>query len=44
MIARARELGLRAVGPRERLASEFAVLLAARSVEYVLRGREWHAL
>lgn len=44
MIARSRELELRAVGSRQRLVTEFAVLLAARSVEYVLRGREWHAL
>jgi hypothetical protein len=44
MIARCRELQLRAVGSRQRLVVEFAVLLAARSVEYALRGREWHAL
>jgi hypothetical protein len=44
MIARCRELKLRAVGARRALLLDFAILLAARSVEYVYRGREWHAL
>jgi len=43
MIARCRELGLRAPSGRS-LAVDFAILLAARSVEYVYRGRDWHAL
>ena len=33
--------GLRGSGAR---IEYFAILLAARSVEYVYRGREWHAL
>ncbi len=44
MIARARELGLRTAGSPRALLIEFAILLAARSVEYVYRGREWHTL
>ena len=43
MIARCRELGLRARVGRT-LVSDFAILLAARSVEYVYRGRDWRAL
>lgn len=43
MIARCRELKLRAVGQR-RLEVELAILLAARSVEYPYRRREWHIL
>lgn len=44
MIARARELKLRAVGRQRDLIVEFAILLAARSAEFVFRGRDWHAL
>ncbi|MAG33500.1 MAG: hypothetical protein CL908_21700 [Deltaproteobacteria bacterium] len=44
MIARARELKLRAVGPGRQLVVDFAILLAARSAEFVYRGRDWHAL
>jgi len=44
MIERSRELRLRAVGPRQRLAADFAILLAARSAEFVSRRRDWHAL
>jgi hypothetical protein len=44
MLKRCRELGLRAVGPRRDLLIDLAILIAARSVEYVYRGREWHAL
>ena len=44
MIARSRELKLRAVGRRQSLIIDFAILLAARSAEYVYRGRDWHAL
>lgn len=44
MIIRARELKLRAVGPKSRLVVDFAILLAARSVEMIYRGRDWHAL
>jgi hypothetical protein len=44
MIVRARELKLRAVGPERRLVVDFAILLAARSVEVLYRGRDWHAL
>ncbi|MEE8166318.1 MAG: hypothetical protein V3T64_12165, partial [Myxococcota bacterium] len=44
MIERSRELRLRAVGPRQRLAIDFAILLAARSAEFGSRRRDWHAL
>ncbi len=44
MIARARELGLRVMRSSRSLLVEFAILLAARSVEYVYHRREWHAL
>jgi hypothetical protein len=44
MIARCEELGLRAARPRRGLLVDFAILLAARSVQYVYRGRDWHAL
>jgi hypothetical protein len=44
LIARARELGLRAPRHSRALLVELAILLAARSVEYVYRAREWHAL
>jgi hypothetical protein len=44
MIERSRELQLRAVGPRQRLAVDFAILLAARSAEFVSRRRDWHVL
>jgi hypothetical protein len=43
MIARSRELQLRTSGPASRLLVEFAILLAARSVEYLYRRQE-HAL
>jgi len=43
MIARARELQLRARGSTRRLQIDFVILLAARSVEYLYR-REEHAL
>jgi hypothetical protein len=44
MIVRCRELGLRASSREDDIVMNFAILLAARSVEYVYRGREWHAL
>lgn len=44
MIVRARELKLRAVSPRRTLVVDLAILLAARSVEVLYRGRDWHAL
>lgn len=44
MIARARELKLRAVGRERQLVVDFAILLAARSAEFLYRGRDWHAL
>ena len=44
MIARSRELKLRAVGPKRQLVTDFSILLAARSVEFLYRGRDWHAL
>jgi hypothetical protein len=44
MIARCRELKLRSAGPKRRLIGDFAILLAARSAEFIYRGRDWHAL
>ena len=44
MIARARELKLRAVGRRKQLVIDLAILLAARSAEFAFRRRDWHAL
>jgi len=44
MIARSRELKLRAVGRQRELVINFAILLAARSAEFLYRGRDWHAL
>jgi hypothetical protein len=44
MLLRCRELSLRAVGPRRDLQVDLAILIAARSVQYVYGGREWHAL
>jgi len=44
MIARSRELKLRAVGRQHTLVIDFAILLAARSAEFIFRGRDWHAL
>ena len=44
MIARSRELKLRALGSKRELVGDIAILLAARSVEFVYRGRDWHAL
>ncbi len=44
MIARSRELKLRAVGRQRELIINFAILLAARSAEFLYRGRDWHAL
>ena len=44
MIARSRELKLRAVGQKRQLIVDFSILLAARSVEFLYRGRDWHAL
>lgn len=44
MIARSRELKLRAVGRQRELVIDFAILLAARSAEFVFRGRDWHVL
>ncbi len=44
MIVRATELQLRATGPQSQLVVDFAILLAARSAEFVYRGRDWQAL
>ena len=44
MIARCRELKLRAVGRKRELVVDFAILLAARSTEFLIRGGDWHAL
>ena len=44
MIGRCRELELRAVGPERSLRTDFAILLTVHTVNYVYRGREWHAV
>jgi hypothetical protein len=44
MIARARELKLRAAGRKSQLVIDLTVLLAARSASFAYRGRDWHAL
>jgi hypothetical protein len=44
MIARSRELKLRASGRKNQLVIDLAILLAARSAEFAYRGRDWHAL
>jgi hypothetical protein len=44
MIGRCRELKLRVSGSERRLIVDLAIVLAARSAEYVYRRREWHAL
>ena len=44
MIGRCRELELRAVGAERTLRTDFAILLTVHTVNYVYRGREWHAV
>jgi hypothetical protein len=44
MAVRCRELSLRTSGPEADTVMNFTILLTARSVEYVYRGRDWHAL
>ncbi len=44
MARRCTQLKLRASAPEEQVMSDLAVLVAARSVEYVYRRREWHAM
>ena len=46
MVHRCRELRLRAVGREKDLLVDLAILVAARSTEYVYRyrGRDWHAM
>jgi len=46
MVHRCRELRLRAVGREQALLVDLAILVSARSVEYVhrYRGRDWHAM
>lgn len=44
MISRCRELKLRIAGSERRLIVDLAIVLAARSAEYVYRRRDWHAL
>jgi hypothetical protein len=43
IMVRVRQLRLRAVGPRHRLKTECAILLAVHSVQ-ALRSRKWHAV
>jgi hypothetical protein len=44
MIARCRKLKLRAITPADELINDLAVLVSARSVEFVYQRREWHAM
>ena len=44
LIGRCRELELRAVGSERALRTDFAILLTVHTVNYVYRGREWHAV
>jgi hypothetical protein len=44
MIARCRDLRLRATGNERKLKMDFAILLTAKAVQYVHRQREWHAV
>jgi hypothetical protein len=44
MIARCRDLRLRAAGNERKLKMDFAILLTAKAVQYVHRQREWHAV
>jgi hypothetical protein len=44
MTTRCRQLRLRATAPPDQLQNDLAVLVAARSVEYLYRRREWHAM
>jgi len=44
MIDRCRELKLRASGSQRQLLVDLAILLAARSVEYTYRRKDWHAI
>ena len=44
MIGRCKELRLVAAGDRRRLVLDFAILLTVRSVSYVYRGRDVHAV
>ncbi len=44
MVSRCRELKLSVAGSERRLIVDLAIVLAARSAEYVYRRRDWHAL
>ncbi len=44
MVGRCGDLRLRAVGPKGRLLSDVAVMLTARTMQYLYRNREWRAL
>ncbi len=44
VVGRCGELRLRAVGPNSSLLTNAAVLLTARTMQYLYRNREWHAL
>ncbi len=44
MIGRCKELKLKAVGPERRLVLDFAILLTVHGMNYLHRGREWHAM
>jgi len=44
MIDRCRELKLRVSGSHRQLLIDLAILLAARSVEYVYRRKDWHVV
>ena len=44
MIGRCKELNLRAVGSERSLVLDFAILLTVHGMNYLYRGREWHAM
>jgi hypothetical protein len=44
LLARCRDLKLRAVGGERRLKLEFCIMLAARATHYLYRRREWHVV
>ena len=44
MIGRCKELRLVADGPERNLVLDFAIMLTVHGMNYLYRGREWHAM
>ena len=44
MIGRCKELRLMADGPERNLVLDFAIMLTVHGMNYLYRGREWHAM